>query len=136
MKITRRMERLRAAYLGDARGDPGMACTLAGYKQNPNTSPAHAWHVLKRRNPKFIASLEQEFIDQMIMKGREIDERLTAIARDPEHRDHYKALELLAKMAGKLKEQVVVVDRKALYTELDALIAAERAQREATANAN
>lgn len=63
------------------------------------------------------------------MKGREIDERISNLARDPTHRDHYKALELLAKMSGKLKEQLVVVDRRTLNSELDALIGVMREQR-------
>jgi hypothetical protein len=69
------------------------------------------------------------------MKGREIDERLSNLARDPSHRDHFKALEILAKMSGKLKEQLVVVDRRTLNTELDSLIGVMREQRVAVEGA-
>lgn len=134
MKLTKRMQRLRAAYLGEARGDAGMACQIAGYKAGPTGSPSQPWSVLKRRNPEWIAGLEKEFNDNLIMKGKEIDERISNLARDSSHRDHYKALELLAKMSGKLKEQLVVVDRRTLNSELDSLIALMREQR-ATAEA-
>jgi hypothetical protein len=128
-KVTVRMKALRAAYLGDARGDKGAACKLAGYSIPAGCSPSQPWNVLKRRNPAWIAALEEEFNTSMIMKGREIDERLAALARNPDHRDHYKALELLAKMSGKLKEQLIVVDRRTLNSELDALIGVMREQR-------
>jgi hypothetical protein len=130
MKVTARMKKLREAYLGEARGDHGVACRLAGYKLTPGTSPAHAWNVLKRRNPGWIAALELELQTSMTMRGKEIDERLTALARDPSHRDHYKALELLAKMSGKLKDQVIVVSRDQLNRELDSLIGVLKSQRE------
>jgi hypothetical protein len=134
-KVTKRMERLRAAYLGESRGDAAEACKIAGYKCAPGVSPSQPWSVIKRRNPQWIAALEKEFNDNLIMKGREIDERLSNLARDPSHRDHFKALEILAKMSGKLKEQLVVVDRRTLNTELDSLIGVMREQRVAVEGA-
>ena len=126
MKWTNRLKTLKAAYLGEARGDGALACSIAGYKM-----PAQAWLNFKKRQPQEAARWEEEFRDQLIMKGREIDERLAALARDPSHRDHYKALEALAKMSGKFKDTVIVIDRKKLDAEFDELVSTMLAAKQA-----
>lgn len=117
LKWTNRLRTLKAAYLGEARGDGAEACRIAGYR-----IPAQAWLNFKKRQPQEAARWEEEFRDQLIMKGREVDERLAALARDPSHRDHYKALEAIAKMHGKFKDTIIVIDRKKLDTEFDELV--------------
>jgi len=69
----------------------------------------------------------------MVMQPREVDERLAAVARDPKHKDHVKALELLARMHGKLDTKLLVggIDRSALNKELDAMLEMLKGQRAA-----
>jgi hypothetical protein len=67
----------------------------------------------------------------MVMSSREVDERLAAVARDPTHKDHVKALELLARMHGKLETKLLVgsIDRPTLNKQLDTMLESLTAQR-------
>lgn len=95
------------------------AARQAGYKW-----PAKQASKLKSAWPDLWEKAEQSARESLVMGGREVDERLAAIARDPQHRDHYKALELLARIHGKLNDKFTVeVNRAELNKQLDALIA-------------
>lgn len=115
---SRKLLAMLAAYKGEARLNATEAARLAGY-----SFPEVVGSRVRRRYKELFDEAEAEIRDNLIMKGEELDQRITSLARNTAHRDHYKALELLARMHGKLSDKVnVTIERPALNAQLDELI--------------
>jgi hypothetical protein len=127
-RLTAKVKSFLAAYEGPCALDGTKAARQAGYRW-----PDKAASRLKAKWPELIAKAEDAFRAKMVMSAREVDERLAAVARDPKHKDHVKALELLARMHGKLETKLLVggIDRNALNKELDAMLDMLKEQRAA-----
>jgi hypothetical protein len=102
------------------------AASKVGYKH-----PSKAGHRINKAWPELYEKAKKGYLDSLVMSAREVDERLAAVARDPKHKDHVKALELLARMHGKLETKLLVggIDRSTLNKELDAMLEALKEQR-------
>jgi len=127
-RITPKIRTFFEVLSGKAAMNGSAAAAEVGYKH-----PASAAHRLKRLWPDLYQQAEDRWRASMVMQPREVDERLAAVARDPKHKDHVKALELLARMHGKLDTKLLVggIDRSALNKELDAMLEMLKGQRAA-----
>ena len=115
---SRKLRALVEAYKGQAALNATEAARLAGY-----AFPEVAGPRLKKRYPEVFEQAEQEFRESLRMSPEELDERITSLARNSKHKDHYKALELIARMYGKLSEKVhVTLDRGSLNGQLDSML--------------
>jgi hypothetical protein len=124
-RVTARFRTLIEAYKGAAGQNATEAARIAGY-----SDPEKVGWRLKRRFPEVFARAEQEVRDALIVQREEVQQRLADLVRNPKHRDHYKALELAAKMHGLLSEKVnVTIERPAINAQLDELIKAMMASR-------
>jgi len=125
-RITARFRALLEAYGSDGgKFNVTEAARAAGYR-----SPEKLGSRLRKRFPEAFAEVEQKFRDSLKVRREEVEERLADLVRNPKHRDHYKALELAAKMHGLLSEKVnVTIERPAINAQLDELIKAMMASR-------
>ena len=111
------------AYKGQAKLVGVEAARLAGY-----TNPRAAAQMLKARYTEDIERLETEFREQFKLGDEELDNIVAKIARNDEHKDQLKAVELAARMKGKLNDKVTVnIDRKTAMKELEEVLAAMQA---------
>lgn len=119
-KITPKRQAWLDAYFGAAMFDATQAARIAGFS-NPMVE---GWR-LKKRLADEIELREAELAAVSQMSPKEVMERLTTVAREIKHKDHVKALELIAKIHGQLSEKIVVnTDKKSLMSELDKTLAA------------
>lgn len=94
------------------------AARLAGY-----SSPAVQGWNLRRKWPEEFARVEEEFRRKLAISDEELDEIISSLARNPKHKDHFKAVELVCRLKGKLSDKVhVTLDRTALNTQLDDML--------------
>lgn len=121
-------KKLRAffeAYAGDARMNATEAARMAGYRAAQQTG-----YRIGKAFPELIQKYESKFRDSLTMGAKEVDERLAAIARDPKHKDHFKALEALARIHGRFNDKLnLTVDRATLNRQIDDLVASMSAAR-------
>lgn len=111
-------ERWLALLDTKAGGDARKAAKLAGYKR-----PGMQATRLLRRYAERIAQDRAARQATAQATEAEILERLTAIIRDPSHRDHLKAVELGLRVHGKLSDKAHVEEPKsALVREIGLLI--------------
>lgn len=116
--MTRRFRALLEAYGNEGKFNVTEAARLAGYR-----CPEKVGHRLRKRFPEAFAEVEQRFREGLKVQREEVEERIADLARNPKHRDHFKALELLAKMHGMLSEKVnVTIDRSNVNSNLDELV--------------
>jgi hypothetical protein len=125
-RLTGRAKAFFANLAGPCALDGTKAAAMAGYRH-----PQKAASRLKAKWPDLVQHAEDTYRERMVMSAREVDERLAAVARDPKHKDHVKALELLARMHGKLETKLLVggIDRSTLNKEIDALLDTLKSQR-------
>lgn len=117
-KRSRKLALMVEAYRGPARLNVTEAARLAGY-----AFPSRVGHRVFKKYREVFEEAEKELKQALRMGGEEVDERITELARNAKHKDHYKALELLAKMHGKLNEKIhVTLDRSSLNSQLDELV--------------
>ena len=115
---SRKLQAMLAAYKGQAAMNATEAARLAGY-----AFPEAVAARLKKRHSELFDRAEAEFRESLRMSPEELDERITSLARNSKHKDHYKALELIARMYGKLSEKVhVTLDRSNLNGQLDSML--------------
>jgi hypothetical protein len=113
--VSDQFRRMLVAYGGDAALNASEAARLAGYRNPSKVGPQ-----MLRRYPEAFAAVEATFKEQLKASADEVLERLAALARTPNHKDHYKSLELLAKIHGLLSDNGVVIniDRRDMAGEL------------------
>jgi len=117
--LTGKVRALLAAYGGEARLNLTEAGRLAGYSK-----PAQQASAIKKKWPEEFARVEEEFQRRLAISDSELDEIISNLARNPKHKDHFKAVELVCKLKGKLSEKVhVTLDRPALNAQLDEMLA-------------
>lgn len=118
-KRSRKLERMVEAFKGPARGNVTEAARMAGY-----AFPEKVGYRVWKRYREVFEQAEDELRQSLKVSGEELDERISDLARNPKHKDHYKALELLCRLHGKLSEKVhVTLDRSQLNSQLDELLA-------------
>lgn len=116
--MTAKVKALLAAYGGEARLNLTEAGRLAGY-----SSPAQQASQVKAKWPEEFRKVEEEFARRLAISDSELDEIISNLARNPRHKDHYKAVELLCRLRGRLSEKVhVTLDRPTLNSQLDELV--------------
>jgi hypothetical protein len=117
-RITKKLALMLEAYKGEAKLNVTEAARLAGYG-----CPKAVGARIRRQHRELFDRAEVEMKEALVMGGRELDERITNLARNEDHKDHYKALELLAKIHGKLSEKVdITIKKGSLDTSLDSLL--------------
>lgn len=118
-RMTAKAKALLAAYGGVARLNLTEAARIAGY-----SAPATQGWNLRRKWPEEFARVEDEFKRRLAISDEELDEIISNLARNPKHKDHYKAVELVCRLKGKLSEKVqITLDRPTLNRQLDELVA-------------
>jgi hypothetical protein len=100
---TARFKAFLAAYGGEAALNGTKACRMAGYSE-----PERAFQRLKRTQGKAIEEVEVKFREDLKVGWEEAQELLAAVARNPRHKDQLKAIELVAKLHGKLDPKLDV----------------------------
>jgi hypothetical protein len=106
------------AYIGAARGNLTAAARMVGYRNPEMSSSAY-----RRRNRELFDALDEAVKNQRVMGVEEWDKRVTWLARNPRHRDHYKGLELWGKVLGRVSDKLnVTIDRPALNNQLVELV--------------
>lgn len=117
-KRSRKLALMVEAFKGPARGNVTEAARVAGY-----SFPEKVGHRVYKRYRELFDQAEDELRQSLKVGGEELDERISELARNPKHKDHYKALELLCRLHGKLSDKVhVTLDRATLNTQLDELL--------------
>jgi hypothetical protein len=78
---------------------------------------------MKRRWPDLFEKVEEEYRSKIRMSDDELDQHLSEISRDTEHKDRLRALELIARMKGRLNDKLrVEVDRRGMLKEVEELL--------------
>lgn len=131
-KVTPRVK----AFLETLRLNPGISRTEAARRVGYSAPRVYAVR-LAQKHPQLIAEAEHEALKGLKVTVEEAEQGLAAIARDPSHRDRIKALEMFLRMHGKLSDKLTVtVDRAQLNRQLDELVQAMAAARQAEALVN
>lgn len=114
-KLTPKRQRFVELYIGECGYNATRAAEMAGFG-----SPRAAGSRLCKELAYLIDEHKLRQASYSQMAAKEVIEKLTDVARDSEHKDHVRALELLAKIHGLMSEKIdLKVDRKALLNELD-----------------
>jgi hypothetical protein len=117
-KKTPRLRRFFAFYGGESALDGTDAARRAGYAW-----PEKAVARLRETWPEEFERVEDGFRDRLKVGWDEAQEIVAAIARDPKHKDRIKAVELIAKLHGKLDPKIhVAVDRTTVEQHLQDLL--------------
>jgi hypothetical protein len=114
-----------AAYEGEAKLNATEAARLAygGKRQGSLSAPAMIARDIRRRFPDLIEAAEERFRDKFRMSDDELDTHLSEISRDKQHKDRLRALELIARMKGRLNDKLqVTIDRKSMLKEIESLL--------------
>lgn len=102
-----RHEAFMRFYEGEAEGNAARAAELAGYAfpkvEGPKLAKRYAGELARRAQARRAAAQPTE---------TEALERLAAIIRNPEHREHLKAVELGLRVFGKLSDKAQVEEGK------------------------
>ncbi len=107
------------SFIGPARGNLKKACEMAGYKW-----PGLAANQLMKRFGGVWEVLGEALENQRVMSVSEWDMRVTWLARNPNHKDHYKGLELWGKVIGRVTDKLsITIDRPQLNVQLQDLVA-------------
>lgn len=115
---TAKFRRLLEAYKGEAKLNASEAARIAGYGD-----PRRAASEMKRRYPEDFAKAEEELRESMTVSAQELDGAITNLVRTPKHKDHFRAVELLCRIHGRLTDKVnVTLDKGVLNSQLDELI--------------
>jgi phage terminase small subunit len=108
--MTDRRRRFVDLYLTTADGNATQAAREAGF-----SAPSALGSRLVRQLREVIAAREVVLRDKALISAGEVQEKLSQLARDPDHKDHFRALELMAKIHGLLSEKLdITVSRKQL----------------------
>lgn len=120
-------------YLGSDCGLEGKAAAeKAGYAWGATIGSK-----LRKKYPKTTQSVEDKYWEGLSLQPKEIHKHLSDIARDPTHRDRFRALELASRIHGMTSEKLqITMSRpqllKAVDDEIASIMAAE--QDKATVN--
>lgn len=116
--MTPKVRAFLAAYGGVAQLNGTEAARLAGY-----ANPMQAAHHLRRVWAKEVEEEERRVADSFRMSDEELDRCITEVARNPESRDRLRALELIARMKGRLNDKLKIeVDRKGMLKEIEQIL--------------
>lgn len=112
--LTPKRKKFLDYYFGEANRVATRAAKLAGYR-----CEGTAGSRTKRLLAKEIAARELELAESSRMSADEVLVSLTEIARDANHKDRCRALELMAKIHGLMAEKLnITLDRKGMQQEL------------------
>jgi len=114
LKLTQRRLKFIELYLTTCNGIASKAAKEAGYKAYEAMGSR-----LVRRLSDVIAAREVQLRETAIISARGVQERLTTLAKDPTHKDHFRALELMAKIHGLLSDKLdITISRKQLQDDV------------------
>lgn len=118
-KVSSKWRAFVAAFEGEAKLDGVEACRIAGY-----SNPRRAWWQLRQRRRLDLEEIEKRFRERLTMDWPEVESGIAAVARNESHKDRLKALELLAKIHGKLDPKLSIqFDRTTLENHIADIIA-------------
>lgn len=118
-KVSSKWRQFVAAFEGEAKLDGVEACRIAGY-----SNPSRAWWQLRQRRRVDLEEIEKRFRERLTMDWPEVEAGIAAVARNLSHKDRLKALELLAKIHGKLDPKLSIqFDRTTLEKHITEIIA-------------
>lgn len=103
-RIDKKFRVLLDLYVGDALLDVGQAAEGAGYK-----FPKVAGARMRRQWPELFDRVELALREHLVVQGQELLERIASLVRDPRHKDHFKAIELQAKLLGLLNDKGITI---------------------------
>jgi hypothetical protein len=108
------------AYFGKAMFNATEAARMAGFK-DAEYSGGRMLH-------KYAEQVEQrteELKESLTMSPDECQQRLAELARDKDHKDHFRALETIARIHGIMNDKLAIsLDRKTLMRQLDEVLGA------------
>lgn len=114
----RKFRRMVEAYITVAKYDATNAARVAGYSWPEKTGTR-----LRKKYWRVFELAEIALRDNLVMGAREWDETVTSIARNSDHRDQLKALELWGKVIGRVNDKIVIdQDRSSLTHKLTQLV--------------
>jgi len=117
-RMTPKVKAWLVAYGGEAMLNATEAARLVGYAE-----PEKMASRLKRLWGAEVAEAEEKFQNKFRISDEELDRHLSEIARNPEHRDRLRALELIARMKGRLNDKLKIeVDRKGMLKEIEQIL--------------
>jgi hypothetical protein len=117
-KWTKKLRKFWEVYGGEAGMNATEAARIAGYG-----TPNQLGSRITQTFPVMVEEARVRLQASLSMGAREVDERLAAIARDPEHKDQFKALEALARIHGRFNDKLSMsIDRATLNKQIDELI--------------
>jgi len=117
-KKTPRLRRFFAYFGAEAELDGTKAARLAGYSWPEKTEAR-----LRKAWPEEFEKAEVAFKERLVVSWSEAQELLAAVARNPKHKDQLKAVELVAKLHGKLDPKLsIALDRKTIDEHLQELL--------------
>lgn len=109
-RIGKKRERFLDLYLGECLYNASEAAEKAGYK-----SPRQMGSWLTKVLAKQIEEREVVIREKLEVSAAEVRQILTTVARDGQHKDQVRALDILAKIQGQYSDKVAVaVERKTL----------------------
>lgn len=117
-KMSRRIKKLFNAYLGEAAGNGAKAAEIAGY-----SLPARSAHRLLKEHKEVLKDLEDKWNKESTLQSSRIDLLLSeiAVSKEEQSRDRIRAMEILAKLQGRLNEKVQL-DKTQLVKDLDTAV--------------
>jgi hypothetical protein len=127
-RLTPKVKAFMAAYGGEARCNASEAARLVFGKggMGPGTGVRSAQVIgaeMRRKWPELMEEAEERFKSRFQMSDDELDEHLSEISRDKQHKDRLRALELIARMKGRLNDKLKVeIDRKSMLKEIEMLL--------------
>lgn len=122
-KLTTRVKRFLTFYETTAQLDPVEAARLVGY-----SAPHQIASKLSQQWADKLEEIQVRVRGKLSMSAEETRQRVAAVARDINHKDHVRALELNARMHGLLSDKLDIrVSRADLVSNIK--LALERVQR-------
>jgi hypothetical protein len=100
-KLNPRVKRFLAYLEGEALLDPVRAAELAGYARPPETS-----RKLMKTWADKVAEVESRLRSRVTLSSEQVLQRLSVVGQDVEHKDHVRALEILARIYGMMSDKL------------------------------
>lgn len=132
-RLTARIKRAFLYYEGECLLDLISAARKAGY-----TNPYRSAQMLQSIWGDKLAEIEDRVKSSVVLTSKDVLGRLSVVAQDVRHKDHVRALEILARVHGLLSDKMDVrvdlstlTQQLAIATQRVKLVAAEVRQLEA-----
>jgi hypothetical protein len=123
-RLTAKTKAFFAAYEGVAKLNAMEAARIAygGGRLGNLGNPGVIAQSLRRTWPELFEQAEERYRNRFKLTDEELDAGISEIAKDSNHKDRLRALELIARMKGLLDNKVKVeIERKVLVKEIESV---------------